>query len=66
MSPGFVSGTILRIPAGSFPSFAADFINVGAGNDLVVGGGGADTVIGGSGNDTLTGGSGVGAQVFGG
>lgn len=66
VTPGFVSGTILRIPAGSFPSAAADFINVGAGNDFVVGGGGADTVIGGSGNDTLTGGSGVGAQVFGG
>lgn len=66
VTPGFISGTISRVPAGSVPSAAADFISVGAGNDLVVGGGGADTIIGGAGNDTLTGGFGAGAQVLGG
>ena len=37
ITPTFVSGTVTRIPAGSFPSNAADTIDGGAGNDTLTG-----------------------------
>ncbi len=36
----------------------ADYLDGGAGNDVILGGGGNDTLVGGSGNDVLQGGSG--------
>jgi Ca2+-binding RTX toxin-like protein len=53
--PGFVSGSILRFPANSFPSAANDFFDLGNGNDTANGAGGSDTLLGGAGNDVLDG-----------
>jgi Ca2+-binding RTX toxin-like protein len=58
ITPGFVSATVYRRPAGSFPSAVADSLSGGGGSDLLDGGGGNDTLNGGDGNDTLIGNSG--------
>lgn len=54
----FVSAGVLRDPARSFPSAAADSLEGGAGNDFLDAGAGNDTLNGGIGNDTLVGGDG--------
>ena len=41
-----------------------EFIDAGAGNDVVIGSAGADAIIGGSGRDTLTGGAGNDTFIF--
>ena len=51
ITPTTVSATVTRVPAGSFPSNAADTIDAGAGNDTLDGGGGSDTLIGRAGDD---------------
>ena len=58
ITPTTVSGTVTRVPAGSFPSDAADTIDAGAGNDYLDSGGGNDQVKGELGNDTIYGGFG--------
>jgi len=58
ITPTFVSGTVTRIPAGSFPSGAADSLDGGGGDDTLDGGGGDDSLIGGDGDDSLSGSSG--------
>ena len=65
ITPGAISLSVTRIPAGSFPSAAADWINASGGNDNVDGGGGNDTIYGGDGNDSIRGGGGT-DTVFGG
>ena len=47
ITPGFVSASVFRNPAASFP---------GAGNDVLLGRGGNDSLDGGGGNDVLDGG----------
>ncbi|HEV8681055.1 MAG TPA: calcium-binding protein [Stellaceae bacterium] len=59
ITPTFVSATVFRFPAGSFPSNAADSLSGGGGNDTLDGGGGNDTLNGGDGNDFLRGNTGA-------
>ena len=40
ITPLFVSATVTRVPAGSFPSAAADSLDGGGGNDTLDGGAG--------------------------
>ena len=47
ITPGFVSASVFRNPAASFP---------GAGNDVLLGRGGNDSLDGGGGNDVIDGG----------
>ncbi len=44
ITPTFVSPTVARVPAGSFPSSSADTINGGGRGDTVSGGGGDDVI----------------------
>lgn len=53
ITPGLVSGTVSRTPAGSFPGAADDSIDGGGGNDTIVSEWGNSTLAGGSGNDSL-------------
>jgi Ca2+-binding RTX toxin-like protein len=53
ITPELVSAGVIRVPAGSTPSLAADVINGLGGNDDLNGGGGADTINGGDGNDKV-------------
>ena len=53
ITPGVISGTVTRNPAGSFPSGVADSLVGGDGNDTLDGGGGADTALGGNGDDLI-------------
>jgi len=58
ITPGTVSGTVLRSPQGAKPGSGADTIDGAAGNDSIDGAGGNNSLLGGAGNDTLTAGSG--------
>ena len=58
ITPTLVSGTVIRIPAGSFPSAAGDVIHGLGGNDTLDGGGGGDVLDGGEGDDRLRGNTG--------
>lgn len=58
ITPAFVSGTVTRIPAGSFPSAADDTLNGAGGDDQLDGGDGDDVLNGGTGADDMTGGLG--------
>jgi Ca2+-binding RTX toxin-like protein len=58
ITPTTVSGSVTRIPAGSFPGAAADDIDGAGGNDSLNGGAGNDTIRGGGGDDTVYGGNG--------
>jgi Ca2+-binding RTX toxin-like protein len=55
--PGFVSQSVLSIPAGATPSAAADVLEGRGGSDILGGGGGEDLLSGGRGNDRLFGGN---------
>ena len=58
ITPTFVSPTVTRNPAGSFPGDTDDHLDGGGGNDTLDGGAGNDWVDGGYGDDTLYGGAG--------
>ncbi|WP_428658857.1 beta strand repeat-containing protein [Reyranella sp.] len=58
ITPLFVSATVTRIPAGSFPGAGADSLDGGGGDDTLDGGAGDDSLIGDTGDDSLSGGSG--------
>jgi len=62
ITPGFVSATVGRFPAASFPGAGADVIFAGGGADTIDGGAGNDTISGDDGNDLLRGN--VGADVL--
>ena len=55
ITPPLVSPTVTSVPAGAFPSAAADTLDGADGNDILDGGGGNDTLDGGDGNDILDG-----------
>jgi len=55
ITPRFVSGTVTRNPAGSFPYDGADILYGMGGNDTLSGGEGNDRIYGGDGNDYITG-----------
>ena len=59
ITPAFVTASVGRFPAGSFPGALADVIFGGGGNDTMDGGGGNDTIVGDAGNDLLRGNSGA-------
>jgi Ca2+-binding RTX toxin-like protein len=58
ITPAFVSPTVTRRPAGSFPGNGSDRLDGRGGDDTLESGGGADILIGGTGADDMTGGSG--------
>src|SRR5687768_1255222 len=64
ITPTFVSPTVARDPAGSFPGGDDDVISAGDGNDVITSGGGNDTIYGdidaffGSGKDIINAGAG--------
>ena len=55
ITPAFVSPTVTRVPAGSFPGAGADVLLGRGGNDSLDGGAGNDVLDGGDGNDFLRG-----------
>jgi Ca2+-binding RTX toxin-like protein len=73
ITPAFVSPTVTRVPAASFPGAGADTLlgrggndslDGGAGNDLLDGGDGDDLLRGNVGADTLLGGDGIDTAIY--
>ncbi len=58
IAPAAVSATVIRKPAGAFPTLGADTLDGGAASDSLDGGGDNDTLQGVDGDDTLKGGGG--------
>ncbi len=58
ITPTFVSGSVVRNPAGSLPGVSADIIRGNGGDDTIDGGGGNNSLYGGTGYDEIHGGAG--------